>query len=201
MGFTYFPAVPQPGDFPSASQGQFLSNFQYLNAFGNRDHELTQNTSNANDGTHKQVTLTNQTPTPGFTGGSSVLYANSAVGQSQLFFNNAAGDIQLTSLKASVPTSATSGVSFLPGGILIQWGQSTGAWNGTNSITFPVAFSATPFSITCNQQFVNPGNLREFVQVDLGNTNATLWTPRLINDGGGNVSGTRLLLWMAIGPV
>ncbi len=85
--------------------------------------------------------------TPGFASGVAVLYPNTANGQSQLFFNNAAGDVQLTGIKgivgpdAAVP-SITAGppyraVTFLPGGMLIQFGNTTSA-----SVTFPVAFRA-----------------------------------------------------------
>lgn len=197
MSFTYSPNIPQPGDFPSQSQDQILQNYQYLQVFGQKDHQFPGSTSTANVGTHKSVSLTDGA-SPGITNVSSVLYANTGNGQSQLYFQNNAINAQLTSFKAGVPTAATNGATSLPGGLLLQWGQGTGTYNGSNDITFPVAFSATPYSVTATQIFV--AGFRNFIQIDVSNTNATKWTPRLINDGGGNVAGSSTIWWMAIGP-
>ncbi len=159
MPFTYTSPLPVATNFPSIDQPNMTANTQYLVDFGNKDHQFTQNSTNLNDGTHKQVTLSNQT-TPGFLGkgANSVAYANTAgaVPQSQLFFNNAAGDVQLTSAAAAVgpnlavPTLAANGVSFLPGtaalgGLLIQWGTDTKSTGGLT--TFPVAFAAAAYTV------------------------------------------------------
>lgn len=141
MGFTYTPNMPVATNFPSNDQPLMNQNSQYLNAFGNKDHNLSQNSANVNDGYHKQVTFNTNHATTGFASGVSVLYANTANGQSQMFYNNASGNIQMTVVKASVPTVSGNGCSFLPGGILIQWGL------GTNGATFPVAFT-TLYSVT-----------------------------------------------------
>lgn len=142
MPFTFTPATPQAGNFPANDQPLMEANNQYLQEFGVRDHQFTGLSAvNNTDGTHKQVTLTNEAA-PGFTGASSVVFANLANGQSQLFFqNNTPATVQLTTVKTNVPTIAANGVSYLPGGILIQWGT------GSNNITFPVAFT-TVYSAT-----------------------------------------------------
>lgn len=147
MVFIYNPAIPQPGDFPSTSQGELLANFQYLlgtsNRQLNRDLSLSLNSGTLSDGTHKQVTFLANQSTPGSANAVSVAYVNSANGGSQLFFDNGLSNAQLTVNKASVPSVSAGppakGVSFLPGGLLIQWGFST-----TDITTFLVPFNAAP---------------------------------------------------------
>lgn len=157
--FTYTPDMPVATHLPSADQPIMNDNSQYLQAFGNRDHEFTQNSALPGiDGYHKQITFSANQNTPGFTSTSvSVAYANiaGAVPQSQMFFNNAAGNARLTSVLAAVagvpgsvavPTVAANGATFLPGtaalgGLLLQWG--TG--NSLSAVVFPAAFSVVTF--------------------------------------------------------
>jgi len=159
MPFAYTSPLPVATNFPSIDQPNMTANTQYLKDFGDKDHQFTQNSNNANDGTHKQVTLSNKS-TPGIPSGTdSVAYANVNVGavpKSQLFFDNGVGNAQLTAVAAAVgpnlavPTLAANGVSFLPGtaavgGLLIQWGTDTKSTGGLT--TFPVAFGSAPYSV------------------------------------------------------
>lgn len=184
--------IPQPGDFPSDSQPQLLGNNNYLlNVAGKgllKDHQMTLDTANANDGIHKQVTLANEA-TPGFAGGNSVVYANTANGQSQLFFDNGTVNTQLTVTKTGVPATLTVPsrmVSFLPGGYLIQCGIASVS-NGT-VVTFPVAFSAIPIAVT----FTPANNVNVVTYVAA--TTAGSWTY------GKSTSGVDNVYWVAIGP-
>jgi hypothetical protein len=145
MPNTFSPNTPQAGNFPANDQPLMNANNGYLQEFGIRDHQFTLlGAANSTDGTHKQVTLTNQAA-PAFAGANSVIYANLANGQSQLFFQNTIGTVQLTSQIAAVPTVAANGASYLPGGLLIQWGTDTKSTGG--STTFPVAFSAPAYTV------------------------------------------------------
>lgn len=153
---TYDPNIPQPTDFPSDSQAQLLGNFSYLipssaSTTGlSKDHFMTLGSTNTGDGTHRWVTFRANQPTPGFAQGVGVLYTNLANGQAQMYYNNGGGDIQMTIVKpisgldAAIPSYAagppSKGVSFLPGGFLIQWGTSSTG----NPTVFPVAFSVSP---------------------------------------------------------
>lgn len=190
MGFTYTADIPQPGDFPSFSQPQMRDNDNYLKAFGLRDHQFTEQSSNANDGTHKSVTLTNG-GTPGFIGANSVLYANSANGESNLFFNNAGIDGQLTTFKAGVPLAATPGVSCLPGGLLIQWGTDT--YSDGTAVTFPVAMSACYSVVATYAQVSTQG----FISI-IGQT-TTGFSFNLRNDQNSAPLNSRVISWIAIG--
>jgi hypothetical protein len=144
---TYTPNIPQPQDIPAKSQSQILQNFQYLVPSAattglKRDHQMLLVDTVNTDGVHKQVTFAANQTTPGFTGNVGVVYSNSANGQSQLFFNNAAQNVQLTTAVASVPTIAANGATFLPGGLLLQWGSGTSG----AAVVFPVAFTAAIFA-------------------------------------------------------
>jgi hypothetical protein len=192
MPFAYTPDMPVATHFPSADQPLMNANSQYLNDFGNQDHQFTQNSALAIDGYHKQATFAANMATPGFASGVSVLYPNTANGQSQLFFNNAAGDVQLTGIKgivgpdAAVP-SITVGppyqaVTFLPGGMLIQFGNTT-----ASSVTFPVAFRAgTTPSVSFSVAGTSGGAFPIVAPTASGFTTASL------------LAGTNLY-WIAIG--
>ena len=93
--------------------------------------------------------------------GEATLYSNTA-GQSQLFFTPDVGGkgYQLTrGIDANYAsfatnnalTGATAGVggwTFLPGGLLLQYGLVTGAVKPSGTVTFPISFTNPPFSIT-----------------------------------------------------
>ena len=92
--------------------------------------------------------ITNSAIQVPITGGVSAVYPAAGNGGSQLCYKNALNtDVQLTSVKASIPTVSGNGVTFLPGttadgGLLLQWGfGSSGV-----PITFPVPFTNAIFS-------------------------------------------------------
>ena len=197
MAFVYTSFMPVGTNFPANDRPLMTANSQYLSAWGDIDHQFTANTGNSNDGIHKQVTLGNQASS-GVGGGDSRIYANSANGDSQLFLENASGAFQVTAQITNVPSVnlvAQQGVSYLPGGQLIQWGYATTGF----TITYLVAFSATP-------------TIRPIVTVTPyqigGGTPSTLTAPTVItpavadnvsftvqNNGGDTIN----FYWMAIG--
>lgn len=90
------------------------------------------------------------------------------------------------------PSSAQSGYSWLAGGMLIQWGQSAVA-SGTNTISFPIAFSGTAYSVTItpfrsnsnvDQVYLSPGTISS-TQFGCRNTSS---------------AGITSISWIAIGP-
>lgn len=188
---TFTPNTPQAGNFPANDQPLMNANNQYLQQFGQRDHQFTLiGGVNTQDGTHKQVTLTNEAA-PGFTGANSVLFANTDGTNSQLFFQNAAGTAQLTTNKTGVPTVAANGASFLPGGLLIQWGTDTK--NTAQSTTFPVAFGAAAYSVVFTPTAITAlANGLPLVSAK----SATTFT---IGNTTGNVQ-SYTYNWIAIGP-
>lgn len=146
---TFTVNTPQAANFPANDQPLMNANNGYLQQFGQRDHQFTLTGAvNNTDGTHKQLTLTNE-GAPGFTGASSVVFANTDGTNSQLFFQNASGTAQITAQKTGVPAAAASsgvnaGVSYLPGGLLFQWG--VGVSNGSKQVSFNVNFNTATYN-------------------------------------------------------
>jgi len=94
------------------------------------------------------------------------------------------------------PIISANGSTFLPGGLLLQWGTST--VTGTLSVSFPIAFSTAPYSVQITQYNTAGSSVREFFQVSL--VAAATFTIQVINASGGGLSpSARPCFWMAIG--
>ncbi|WP_439708915.1 gp53-like domain-containing protein [Edwardsiella tarda] len=95
------------------------------------------------------------------------------------------------------------GIQYLPGGYVRQWGVGVGNSSGDATITFPVAFSETPFSIAFGyRQAATPDGLQSAVINDpsLTNTGFSCRVYRL--DGSGQISGsTSAFFWNAEGKI
>ena len=90
--------------------------------------------------------------------------------------------IQMT--RNFVPTSAQNGATFLPGGLILQWGL-TATVGGTYTVTFPQPFTAAPYSIVATAQSGSDRN----AEVLFGATNISFQMH----------SSTGTVYWMAIG--
>ena len=146
MVFTYTSATPTGTNPPSQDRPLMTGNFQYLATFGGQDHQFPASTATLNVGTHKQVTLSNLSGTPGFANANCVLFAkNDSHTVSQVWFDNSGTPVQLT---AKTPVSNITGYSYLPGGMLIQWDRAV-ASNGA-AVVFPVAFASGAYAIQVN---------------------------------------------------
>jgi hypothetical protein len=62
---------------------------------------------------------------------------------------NTFGALTSSSFTGSNQSLASSGYQKLPGGLIIQWGYSTGSSNAI-SVSFPISFPNSVFSVTCN---------------------------------------------------
>lgn len=106
-----------------------------------------------------------------------------------------AGDISLATFgtNTTYTGSLEGGWTFLPGGLLLQYGKVTD--NGLQSTTtFPVSYSAIPFSVVIVPFYttVNPGNSTYYVKLDLTTAAQFQW-----NHAGVAAEG---FFWQAIGP-
>lgn len=154
---TIYQLKPQSQDQRNVSQGDILNNFTYLQTSVGHDHNFTNDSTATNDGLHKHSTYFVTTAPVTATDQVATYTANDAYAQPQLWmqpFNSAVtlNPIQLTAgnpttgatqvpQKTITSPTVNSGVSFLPGGWLIQWGLLTATDNAL--IEFPVAFSNT----------------------------------------------------------
>lgn len=112
----------------------------------------------------------------------------------QLFFkaNNRAFEYQLTTEASDTASenvfSQNPGWTFLPGGLLLQYGSVSAGPAGT-SVTFPVAFSALPYSMTTTR-----------FSTAASNPVATSISLATDTDFFAVATSTVTVGWMAIGP-
>lgn len=190
---TFTNSIPAASNLPSQDQPLMLGNNQYLQSFGSRDHQFTTSTANGNDGIHKQVTLGNEAA-PGFSGGNSVVYANTDGSNSQLFFQNAAISAQLTTFKSTVPTNAKKGISCLPGKMVIIWNQET--LNDGQTVDFSSLITLSGNCYVVIPSFAQSGQ-RGFLTVT---AQSTIGFTLQIKDTSSNIFNNVLINWIAIGP-
>lgn len=153
MSFVYTPGIPLGTDIPAQSAPLFLANFSYLNTMLNRDHFMTRNTANSNDGIHRQVTLRNQTLSPGHAGGNSALWSATNGTDSFPRWSNTSGDTVFFSVD---PVLANNGYTSMPGNstraVIVQWGQLT----STISSPFQTLNFTIPFPNACYAVYTQP---------------------------------------------
>jgi hypothetical protein len=193
MSFPLIPytnAIPAAANNPSNDQPDMQANTDAIDTLLDRDHySFNENFS----GLHKQSRYPVQAR-PATDAGMVALYAKTGAVSSELFMvrdNNIGTEVALTTSKIGAPTVGVNGVSWLPGGILIQWGRSTQSTNG--AVTFPAAFPNQVFSVTVS--ILENNNNRHFIQVKTIATNQFTVASR---DSGGN-DESNTFSWMAIG--
>ena len=153
--YIYEDNIPFASNNPSVDQPKMQTNTNSIDSIIAVDHH----TFNDNDGgTHKQVQLSatpgiNGTVPSGLSGSYQTLYASVTNGAGELWLaRGVSNHLQLTG--PGVPVATTSGSSFLPGGMVIQWGKISSAFkNVLTSANF-----STPFNTTC---FAMQGTLRQ----------------------------------------
>ena len=188
--------IPQPGDLISVSQDNLLQNFQAINDSYNVNHVLF---NLAGDGKHKFVEMPTQTSDPAGAASEITLFSRTqslpSTGIVNLWYKrNAEADaFQLTGTN---PETTVDGHTFLPGGLLLQWGQHFpigGIIDGTASanVSFPISFG------TVNSVTVTPvrdgTSARGFYIKSLASTTPTGFTLRVEGTG---INGA---FWMAVG--
>lgn len=152
--------IPQPNDDLSVSQGQVKNNFLTSNtSFGVNHYPFNDGT--VNNGKHKRVDIV-AGAVPASNGGEGNLYTKQPASYTNLFYTQDASsnEYQMTRIiTTSFPKFATNtalsvgngGWTFLPGGMLFQYGSATVNFNTSGNkqgtITFPVAFTNIPYAI------------------------------------------------------
>lgn len=134
--FTYNDGVPSTNNDPSDDQPDMLTNTQSIKGIWGIDH-YTFGVGVDIDGRHKQCSMANQTA-PGIpTGSDGVYYVNNDVPM----FQNTSNANNFIATYTGTPTAASTGKTYLPGGILMQWGTVSSP-GGSGTVNFSTAFSA-----------------------------------------------------------
>lgn len=143
MSFQYNPNIPSAPNDPADDQPIMQLNAAAINGIIGVDH-VGFNTLGG--GFHKKSTYVNQGTPPVSAANSLVLYATTTGSGTELHMvrdGNALTDTKLTSASIIAPTVSGDGCTFLPGGLLLQWG--TNAFS--NPVLYTQAFAAPAFSI------------------------------------------------------
>jgi len=193
MSFTYTKGIPNPPNFPSQDVPNMKINTDSIYDIINVDHFSFEGggspVSNI-DGRHRQVSLANEAAPAIPAGIGGVLFANNPAPTniSWPFWENVSGTTQLIS---GVPNPIANGHTFLPGGIILQWGFVAIPANQA-VVPFSVSFNSLPFSIQLTTFQLNLGNTVYSVEAIPAPTVAQF----IVNVQG---SGLGSLYWMAIG--
>jgi len=141
--FTYITGIPAASHNPSTDQPDMQINTNSIDDIIEVDHYSF---NDNNGGYHKKVSLVNNAgpfPTPGGVG--SVLYGSG----NEWIFTTAAlagAGIQMT-LGTKPPIALPRGSTFLPGGLLLQWGSgATAAGVFNDTYTYPMTTTFGIFS-------------------------------------------------------
>jgi hypothetical protein len=142
---SFNPGIPQSSDIPAQSQAQILTNFNQTNSVFGINHIEFNNSTVANRGKHKHVSMIEQGSDPVTAANEVALYSKDVSSVSQLFLRREANGtvIQMTGQN---PTIAQSGSTFLPGGIVMKWGF-TGVIADNSTVTFASAFPTNCWSV------------------------------------------------------
>lgn len=147
--------IPQPNDIPALSQPQLLNNFSALQDAFNKNHVALSDI--VNRGLHKFVEMPVQSGAQTTAVGEIELHAQTSNGRSCLYYSRDNDATTLTQLTVGVkPFKSTSGYSFIPGGMIIQWGQENFS-GSTGTIDFPIAFPVSALMVVACPFNANAG--------------------------------------------
>lgn len=200
---TFNPNIPQANDIISSSQPQILTNFSQLNTLFGIDHVEYNNATAANRGKHTKITYVQQGADPATLVSELALYTKNVGGVPKLFIREQTNGT-VYQLNGPVPSRATTGYSWLPGGtpngaILIQWGQHITLNATTQTITFPTNFSAAAY-IAIPTLAIAAGSSRIFCNVVAGSLANNQFQANTRDQNSNAPAAGLVLPWIAIGP-
>lgn len=191
----YQTTKPAPNDDLDVSVTDIQQNFLTANTVMDVDHYPFNNLT-ATKGQHKQVQVVNQLAIPpGLANGAETIYSKSISSGGELFFTRGSSGIEIQLTGPGNPSATLQGFTFLPGGLLLQWGEITTPGSGPTSVNFPTPFPSgnAPFSITFTVRRTGASNaIAYYVNEAIPPTSTDF-------NYIGTTSGSQFLYWMAIG--
>lgn len=144
---SYTTGIPASGQTLGASRPQILDNFTSLKTTIDQDHV---DMNNSGPGKHNKSTYPEQAAAPTTAANEGAVYTKEAATTTELYWRkeNNGAEIQMT---RGTPTDGVKGYTFLPGGLLLQWGAVNATISGVPE-TFAIAFTTQVRTIT----FGNP---------------------------------------------
>lgn len=142
---TFNPNIPQPNDLISDSQAQLQTNFSQSNSIFNFDHVTFDDATSINRGKHRHSTYIEQLVDPTTLANEMAVYSKDVGGLSRLFYRNESNG-SVIPLTGFDPTSGGNGRVFLPGGIIMMWGQFSPVTNAGGFFAFPIPFPNNIFT-------------------------------------------------------
>ena len=194
MSFT--PAIPADGQSLGNSKPQVRGNFTYFSNTLALNHFAT---NSANAGKHQFVEMPVIAARPTIIASEGGLYTKnvtSNIGPTtspELFWSvNVGGpEYQVTARSTNVTLmAAQSGWTFLPGGLLLQWGLATGVSTGGTSQSFAINFASGTFGPIITTSVASGSANVGVIVVPVDNTKFTLKTV---------TAGATTIHWHAIG--
>lgn len=144
MPISYNNSIPQATDQLSQSQPLILQNFAAIETLIAIDHATF---ASANAGFHNKVTFPIQSPAPAFAAPNLGLYSflNATTTVNELYVTLQDG----TRIPMTAAKKLGTGYTYLPSGLIIQWGTTFG--KGNVAVTFSIPFPNSPLNIqaTC----------------------------------------------------
>jgi len=187
---TYVKDMPNASDIPSVSQAQLKINFQSLFSWSALDHESLTSGA-AFFGKHRFCTLTPQGAGNATLANEVSLYSKSLGGAQTLYFRRPSSGTEIPLTGPIDPIVAANGCTFLPGGLMLQWGQTGGIASNANAVIgFSSAFSGNAYSVTVTGRH----NGGEIVGGNIAAIGAASFTLRNTS------TSNRDFYWIAIGP-
>lgn len=189
--------VPQPGQTLALTQPLIRNNFSTIDSAFSVDH-VSYNLGGA--GKHNKVTFPVQSSTPTFPGDIGLYNkVDPTTMVSQLYFTTSTGTTYpMTASARQSFTSGGNGYSYLPSGLVVQWGRGVALANQVTQVNLNFNYSNGIMSVQVTQ-FVNSDGF-VFVNTSpqlmvlssfntIGNTNF------MVNNNGAQVE----FMWFAIG--
>lgn len=193
MSFT--PNIPQTGQTLGQTRAAVNNNFaNYFNTIA--VNHIAPN--NAGAGKHNLSEYVVQAQSPATAASEVATYSRSISGTPELCLQKqnqlaAAADVQMSRLDTGV-LAAQNGYSFLPGGVIIQWGQYATGGDG-NAINYPIPFTAAVFSVVLTPDSNSNVNSTIFIRASSLSDASKL--TRFITDKVG--ASNFPICWIAIG--
>jgi len=151
-----------------------------------------QNANEANPGYHTDIHMVPEASNPAAVPGIGQLYSNTVGSDQQLFYESGLGVISQITNNVT-PTTGNNGYTYLPGGLIIQWGVTAGSFGSTVAVLFTTSnidFPNNVFNIQITARGTTPGTCASILASSVATTGFT------INNSNSAPNG---YYWFAIG--